>query len=556
MYWLPITMRCISWQNKWMDELPDEISSFLDSHRSAPAPKAEKRPITEEEMLKILSGADKKDYEKICAEYGFTDFRGILKKLKEMKKKVDVEMVKVLKPLEDIEAKVDTTVIFDTILELRDPNTRLMWFKENEMLRIQYSLGKYEMKQMGTKFMLHVTGVTLKDSGTYRLEVGDKTLTAKLNVIDEPLKFLTELKPLRVTERQTAVFEVRLSKKTDLPVIWKVKGKELKRDEKFDVSVSEDGLTYTMKIKDVRHSDIGDYSLCIGDMVASTQLFIDSRFRNYLQVRASSEKPGEGIFVSNLKNTRVKEKGKARMECELSSKDVFIKWLKDGKDITHNPRYTFLREGKRAEIIIEDCDLADSGEYAIVAMQESDAHEYVSSANLTVDERFATVKSGMSDIQSPSRSPAEFCVVLNDEKVEGVWLKDGKEVTDMKGVQIVKQGAVHKLIFDKVGDEHEGKYTFRAKGAESEAVLAIADPPVIDPNVLELLGAHPVTVKAGHTATIKIPFKGKPMPKVTWYKDGIEMMDDERTKLEKDSESTVLTLISACGRTAALSCCV
>lgn len=54
--------------------------------------KEEKRPPTEEEMLKILAGADKKDYERICAEHGFTDFRGILKKLKEMKKKVEVEV--------------------------------------------------------------------------------------------------------------------------------------------------------------------------------------------------------------------------------------------------------------------------------------------------------------------------------------------------------------------------------------------------------------------------------------------------------------------------------
>lgn len=52
----------------------------------------EKKPPTEEEMLKILSGADKKDYERICAEHGFTDFRGILKKLKEMKKKEEVEV--------------------------------------------------------------------------------------------------------------------------------------------------------------------------------------------------------------------------------------------------------------------------------------------------------------------------------------------------------------------------------------------------------------------------------------------------------------------------------
>ncbi|KAI1903990.1 hypothetical protein AGOR_G00001080 [Albula goreensis] len=496
--------------------------------RGVPAPKKEeKRPITEEEMLKILSGAQKKDYERICAEHGFTDFRGILKKLKEMKKKVDVEMVKVLKPLEDITAKADTNVVFDTILELRDPNTKMMWFKGTELLRIQYSLGKYELKQMGTKYMLNISSVNLHDSGTYTLNVGDKTLSAKLNVIDEPLKFQSDLKPMRVTERQTAVFEVRLSKKTDLPPVWKFKGKELKRDDKMDVTVSEDGLTYTLKIKDVRPSDTGDYTLSLGDLTATAPLFIER-----IPIK----------FVSHLKNVRVKEKGKARLEAEMSSKDVHIRWMKDGRDITNNPRYIFMREGKRAEIIIDDCDLADSGEYAIVCTQDSDSNEYVSSSNLTVDERFATVKSGMSDVQCPTGSPSELCVVLNDEKVDGVWLKDGVEVTDMSGIQVVKQGAVHKLIFNKVGAEHEGKYTFRAKGAESEAVLAIADPPTIDPTVLEVLAAHPVTVKAGQTATIKIPFKGKPVPKVTWYKDGIEMTEDERTTVERDGESTTLVL--------------
>lgn len=37
-----------------------------------------------------MSVADKKDYERICAERSFTDFRGILKKLKEIKQKVEV----------------------------------------------------------------------------------------------------------------------------------------------------------------------------------------------------------------------------------------------------------------------------------------------------------------------------------------------------------------------------------------------------------------------------------------------------------------------------------
>lgn len=33
-----------------------------------------------------------------------------------------------LKPLEDITAKADTNIVFDTILELKDPNIRMQWF--------------------------------------------------------------------------------------------------------------------------------------------------------------------------------------------------------------------------------------------------------------------------------------------------------------------------------------------------------------------------------------------------------------------------------------------
>ncbi|KAL7858382.1 hypothetical protein AOLI_G00184840 [Acnodon oligacanthus] len=489
--------------------------------------KQQRKPPTEEEMLKILSGADKKDYERICAEYGFTDFRGILRKLKEMKKKEEVDMVRVLKPLEDITAKADSSVVFDTILELKDPNMKMLWFQDDELLRIHYSLRKYEVKQLGTKHMLCITNVCLADSGTYTLKVGDKVLSAKLTVIDEPLKFLTDLKPLRVTERQTAVFEVRLSKKADIPLVWKFKGKQLKRDEKFDVYVSEDGLTYTLKIKDVRPGDTGDYTISIGDLTTTAPLLIER-----IPIK----------FMSHLKNVRVKEKGKARLEAEMSSKDVHIRWLKDGRDITNNSRYIFIREGKRAELILEDCELADSGEYSIVCKQDNDSHEYVSSSYLTVEERIATVKSEMSDVQCPTGSATELCVVLNDEKVDGVWLKDGKEVMDLRGVQVIKQGAVHKLLFSSVGDEHEGKYTFRAKGVKNEAVLSIADPPVIDPTVLEMLSSQPVTLKAGETATIKITFKGKPAPKVTWYRDGMELSEDSRTRVEQNGNSSTLVL--------------
>ncbi|XP_025057898.1 immunoglobulin superfamily member 22 isoform X1 [Alligator sinensis] len=508
-----------------------DFKKMLKKRGPPPPKKAVKKVVDEKEMLEILSKVPKKDFEKVCMEYGFTDFRGLLKKLKEMKKKVEVEAVKILKPLEDVAAKVDSTAVFDAILELKDPNTKMTWLKGDEPLRSQYSLGKYDMKQMGTKYMLYITNVNEKDLGTYKLSVADKILSAVLKVIDEPLSFLAELKPLKVTERQTAVFEIRLSKKVP-NFTWKFNGKELKRDDKYEIISSDDGLTHTLKIKDVRPSDIGEISVEAGDLVQKAPLIIER-----IPIK----------FISNLKNVRVKEKGKACLECELTSKDVTLKWLKNGAVIQKSNKYSMNHEGKRAELIIDDAELTDSGEYTVIAMQDNDPKEYYSTANVTVEERFATVKSGMSDVQAPTGDPAELCVVLNDEKVEGVWLKDGKEITDMRGIQIVKQGAVHKLIIDKMGEKFEGKYTFRAKGAESEATIAIADPPVIDESVLEMLAAHPVTVKAGHTASIKIPFKAKPMPKVSWFKDGIEVTEEQKIAMEKANDYALLT-ISNCVR--------
>ncbi|XP_020666573.3 immunoglobulin superfamily member 22 [Pogona vitticeps] len=503
-----------------------DFKKMLKKRAPPPPKKKEKKVVDEKEMLEILSKVPKKDFEKVCMEYGFTDFRGLLKKLKEMKKKVEVEAVRILKPLEDVSAKVDSTAIFDCILELKDPNMKMTWIKDSEPLRLQYSLGKYEVKQMGTKYMLYISNVTEKDMGVYSLTVADKHLSARLRVIDEPLNFLAELKPLKVMERQTAVFEIRLSKKVP-NFAWKFNGKDLKRDDKYEIITSEDGLTHTLKIKDVRPSDLGEVSFETGDLVTKAKLLIE---RTPIK------------FVRNLKNVRVKEKGKASLDCELTTKDVKLKWLKNGKVIERSKKFTMIHEGKTAELIIDEADLSDTGEYMVIAMQENDPTEYYSNCNVTVEERFATVKSGLSDVQARTGDPVELCVVLNDEKVEGVWLKDGKEITDMRGIQIIKQGAVHKLIIDNMGEDSEGKYTFRAKGAESEATVSIADPPCIDPSVLEALAAHPVTVKAGQTAHIKVPFKAKPLPKVTWFKDGIEMTEEERVEMERTNDHAILTI--------------
>lgn len=82
---------------------------------------------------------------------------------------------------------------------------------------------------------------------------------------------------------------------------------------------------------------------------------------------------------------------------------------------------------------------------------------------------------------------------------------------------------------------------------ESSLSSGPADPPTIDPTLLEALAAHPVTVKVGHTANIKVPFRAKPLPKVVWYKDGVEVTEEERVSMERREDQALLT-ISNCVR--------
>lgn len=64
-------------------------------YSNADGTREEKPMEAEEKVWEILLSADKKDYERICAEYGVTDFRGMLKKLSEMKREREEEIAEV-----------------------------------------------------------------------------------------------------------------------------------------------------------------------------------------------------------------------------------------------------------------------------------------------------------------------------------------------------------------------------------------------------------------------------------------------------------------------------
>lgn len=66
-----------------------KILDFFPLFLRAPAPK--QKTIDKEAIFQLLLHADRRDYEKICMKYGISDFRGMLRKLQEMRRDAESE---------------------------------------------------------------------------------------------------------------------------------------------------------------------------------------------------------------------------------------------------------------------------------------------------------------------------------------------------------------------------------------------------------------------------------------------------------------------------------
>lgn len=110
-------------------------------------------------------------------------------------------------------------------------------------------------------------------------------------------------------------------------------------------------------------------------------------------------------------------------------------------------------------------------------------------------------------------------------KIQDSYIKNMKEC--MKGPALDH-------LFQELADT--GKMSRYICSCSFQMSLFFPDSPVIEESVLELFAAHRVTVKTKHTASIKVPFKAKPMPKVTRFKDGIEVTEEEKVVMDKASD--------------------
>ncbi|XP_039213828.1 myosin-binding protein C, cardiac-type isoform X1 [Crotalus tigris] len=410
--------------------------SFLRSvHRNEG--KLESQP--EVDVWEILRNASPSEYEKIAFQYGITDLRGMLKRLKRMKKE-EKKSTSFLKRL-DPAYQVDKGQKIKLVVELANPDDEIKWLKNGQ--EIQVSGSKYIFESLGNKRILTINHCSLADDAAYQCVIGEEKTFTELFVRETPILITHSLEDQVVTVGERVEFEAEVSEE-GATVKWEKDGVELTREEAFKYRFKKDGKRHHLIINESTKEDNGHYKVKTNGGESVAELIVQEKKLEVYQ---------------SIADLSVKAQDQAVFKCEVSDENVKGIWLKNGKEVIPNNRIKISHIGRVHKLTIDDVTPEDEADYSFVPQ----GFAYNLSAHL----RFLEVKIDFVPRQEPPKihldcmgqTPDTIIVVAGnklrldvpisgDPVPEVIWQKINKN----NELELIKGGSNSMDLKDTCGD--------------------------------------------------------------------------------------------------------
>ncbi|XP_060117667.1 myosin-binding protein C, cardiac-type [Heteronotia binoei] len=298
------------------------------------------------DVWEILQNAPPSEYEKIAFQYGITDLRGLLKRLKRIKKE-EKKSTSFLKRL-DPAYQIDKGQKIKLMVELANPDDEVKWLKNGQ--EIQVSGSKYIFEALGNKRILTINHCSLADDAAYQCVVGEEKSFTELFVREPPILITHPLEDQVVMVGERVEFEIEVSEE-GATVKWEKDGVELTREETFKYRFKKDGKKHYLIINESTKEDNGHYKVQTNGGEAVAELIVQEKKLEVFQ---------------SIADLTVKAREQAVFKCEVSDENVKGIWLKNGKEVIPNERIKISHIGRIHKLTIDDVTPEDEADYSFV----------------------------------------------------------------------------------------------------------------------------------------------------------------------------------------------
>ncbi|XP_034427288.1 myosin binding protein Cb isoform X6 [Hippoglossus hippoglossus] len=457
-----------------------EDDGNLDFSALLKATKRKKRPEKEEpaiDVWELLQSAHPSEYEKIAFEYGITDLRGMLKRLKKMKVVEPKHSEAFLTRMESCYS-VEKGKKIVLKCEVIDPNVQVKWLKNGQEIKPS---AKYVMEANGNMRTLTINRTTLADDAAYECVVGEDKCFTEVFVKEPPVTITKLMDDYHVVVGERVEFEVEVSEE-GAHVMWFFEDIELHKDKDSKYRFKKDGRKHTLIIHEATLNDIGMYHAWTNGGHTKGELEVEEKELEVLQ---------------DIADLTVRATDQAMFKCEVSDDKVTGKWFKDGVEVLPSERIKMTHIGRFHRLIIEDVKPDDAGDYTFVP----DGYALSLSAKLN----FLEIKIDYVPRQDPPKihldttgnmvSQNTIIVVAGnklrlDVEISGepaptvVWSKGDKPITENQGrVRVEARKDLSCFVIEGAEREDEGNYTICVTNpaGEDKAMLFVKIVDVPDP---------------------------------------------------------------------------
>lgn len=484
--------------------------------------------------------------------------------------------------MSDVEITEGEDAKFDVRIEGVD--LEVDWYRDDELIE---DAGRFIIEDPhpdsdDNLYSLTIENCCPEDAGLYKCVAncdGFEIMTSACLVVSS-----AELAPEDSTKLEKEVLQVAEGDRVQLDLVlkgpprykvqWYKDSQMIHSDGYYDIKTRGDG--HILVIERTTTENAGTYK-CVASSREGTvtrEFYVDVRgklnavfreglvFRTWRRVifffffffhcnilfllAAKKTKAKEPSFTSPLQPTEVTEGSTIRLECVVTGEPVSdIEWYKENKRLTKNSRTNIEMKGDKACLTIKGAGAEDVGGYRCVAINQVGTAQSVADVNIrrpTVAPKFEE-RLKNTDIREGERVTL---VIKVSGSPDLTWYKDGKilSINDRFTVECLdKEKGNYALHIDDVKCSDSGRYKCVAKNPAGETFCSaslLVNEKLFGPEFGELTPT--LNVNEGDDLILEIPLSGKPLPKVTWYKDNVLLRSYARCKIQKVGDICKLTV--------------
>ncbi|CDQ69529.1 unnamed protein product [Oncorhynchus mykiss] len=396
--------------------------------------------------------------------------------------------------------------------ELSDPTAQVFWYKDGTKLLPENGV---DIQSEGALRAVILQSAELSHSGVYSCEALDDCIAFKVDVAAPPVRFSAAPEVERNTSIEAGcpiVLQCELSDPSG-QICWYKDG--IKLLPQYGIHIQSEGTMRTLVIQSATFSSSGVYSCKTADDISEFYVDVKAPPVTFVDI------PEEDLFKS------VVEQDRLVMSCEVSRVDAIVQWYKDGVETQSSDNIAVHADCTVRMLTIQSAQLSDSGTYTCRAGDRALMFK------VNIREPPVMIVYPKEDVHLDRHVPEEIILSCELSRLNGVvnWFKDGQKLQESENIKLKIEGPYRRLKILCSGVEDSGEYVCDTADDSIFFNLSITEPPVqiISPSQSQMELCQQTSERMVLSCEIS-----RPNAVVRWYRDGLEVEENDNLILEVD----------------------